>query len=477
MAKCRANRGMWPSVRFRIVAENLQSGGDVWRTDQVLAAYFEGTFELVEPLAKVRMQNPRLLEGVITPDEFIALLDSWASFHTASLGQFKVAAPAGFEPALLWWSEDAPYDPAAYPLLDSPPTHQSSYRVDRLVGSGAQLDINLHNDLISAMSVTAESPWGWLRTYGGVPLNDLQSRYVLIQLPLAVAVDADFRPETSTIEVQVHYRRPVDPSQIQVRIGQTTWDGTLPTIEPQSTSDADDGWMVSRYSSVVAPESTGLRKVWVGRSGSQDEFEWEVSVQLGEPDTPELRRRDFVAAWYELSGKKRSLGSGIRPRHPVQHVGEESADALELALANACAGLGWATVFGGTTLKTAGVDLVAFDLEMTRAYPISATISNDIGDKFRGWLRVKAQIESELSPLWRVCPVIITSEPLASCAVDDLREAQGARVQVLVAEDLAWAHEVPPDLTRLQELLRSDPSPLPDWPVGFAHPEVGAGAP
>jgi hypothetical protein len=230
-------------------------------------------------------------------------------------------------------------------------------------------------------------------------------------------------------------------------------------VEAKETIEEDGGWTAAVYSVAVVPGSSGLRKVWVGRKDSPDEFEWEVSVQLGEPDTSDRRRRDFVSTWYEVSGKQRGLSSGLLPRHANQRTGEGSTDALELSLANTCAALGWPALFGGTVLKTPGVDLIAFDSEEGRAYAISATISNDIAAKFKGWLLVKTDIESKLHPLWKVCPVIVTSQPLASCAPDDLREALEGRVLVLTAENLEWAHEVPPDLDVFQNLVRVDVQP------------------
>ena len=462
-AKCKASSDMWPFVHFRIVADSSVKSG----AESILLAHFEAATGTRQATAKLLTKNPKVLEGTVPVAEFIALIQAWRDDNPATLAQWQLEPPRGFQNTHMWMGEDMPDEPSQYPLLDPPPPHQSAYLVDRIAGSGEQFDTTLYNQLMAIMTETSENHWQWLLDYAGVRLSNLQSRYLLIQLPIAVGVDASFKPETSTVEVTVLYRSPLTTESFGVRIGSGRWDTSLSPLVAQGGSTDGDGWHVALFS--AHQDGAGLRKVWVSRTDSQRDFDWEVSVDLGQPQTADQRRLDFVRFWYDLAGGKRTLGSGVKDRPPNQQAGGESADSLELAVANALAGLGWPSVFGGTALKTPGVDLVAFDSSTKRAYAISATIANDIGSKLREWLRVRASVQDVLTPLWQVQPVIVTTSSLDACLASDLEDARGELVLVIGADSLECLSESPPDLLQFKAALETKVTKPPP----HTHPIFG----
>ena len=117
------------------------------------------------------------------------------------------------------------------------------------------------------------------------------------------------------------------------------------------------------------------------------------------------------------------IESRASPRSRIGLLQGLSLGALELALANACGALGYGVLFTGHLLKSAGVDLIAFDETSGRAYVVSGTIGNDIIEKLRTWLAMEPLIVQDLLPEWTPRPVIITSQSRSTLITEELRYA------------------------------------------------------
>jgi hypothetical protein len=184
-------------------------------------------------------------------------------------------------------------------------------------------------------------------------------------------------------------------------------------------------------------------------------FGWEVTVDLGRPVTPEFKRERFISDWYLYA--RRDFAQEVDSRLPGAGKGDRPAEALELALANACGAIGFGVFFAGHLLQSAGVDLIAFDADSKRAYVISATVGNDIAGKLRTLLAIEPAIAQTLVPEWTPRLVIITSQPGSTLLAQDLSASYGRRVLVLAAEQLAPLKELPPDLQMFRQTLAQDP--------------------
>ncbi len=110
-------------------------------------------------------------------------------------------------------------------------------------------------------------------------------------------------------------------------------------------------------------------------------------------------------------------------------------------------------LFGGTLLQTTGVDFVALDETRATAFAVSVTIGNDVADKVRTWLLVKASISDALSPVWDVRPVIITAQESKAIPAVGKTSAFDEGVQLITAEQIQCLREDPPDLQHFTALF------------------------
>jgi hypothetical protein len=174
-------------------------------------------------------------------------------------------------------------------------------------------------------------------------------------------------------------------------------------------------------------------------------------------------------AFYRLSRQTLALHVGGAQGAALGGVKGQprSKDAFEVAVANACGGLGYAVLFGGTVLGTQGVDLVAFDQRRGTAYAISVTVSNDIADKLRELKLVRGQLDVGLSASWKVKPVIITGQPAARLLQGDRQSADQERTLLLTLEDLQGLIEEPVDLDALDAALQREAGPSTSRGMGF----------
>ena len=443
--------GMWPSVAFRLLA--VASDDDPPSvTLRTLAGHFQGSPTPQASRSKVRLQSPFMIEGVLTHDEFVALLKHWLEGEHGQIGHWVLPAPAGL--ANFWCQMDVPISPANFPLIDELPAFRTVYREARLSGSGEQIDQQTRaaiQDRLFDIDATRAQPALFARDYLGVPWG-MDATYMLIHFPLALGMTASYDLETELLNIEAHFRSPLTASDLQVRVGSGLYDASLEPLPLEPMGSDSNGWNLAKAQAAMAPG--GAAKVWLSRVDMLADFGWELTVDLGRSATPELKRERFIAEWYRLGRKE--FSQEVEVRVPGGSKGDRPGDAFELALANACGAIGLGVMFAGHLLQSAGVDFVAFDASTHRAYVISATTGNDIEEKLRTWLSVAPLVANGLAPEWSIRPVIITSQPSETLIGESLRSCYLRGVLVLASEQLAPLKEAPPDLEMFGRLLAQD---------------------
>jgi hypothetical protein len=448
-----AHEGMWPAVAFRILADQ-DVGNPFSGHVQALAAHFQATPTPQAPNVELRLQSPLVLAGALSIHDFRALVESWSQGKPGAVLQWLVAPPQ--EISHLQWQQDVQVAPDYFPFIDPLPKFPTVYREARLSGGGPSFDQRLRDRLQHLRAQIApyrshaltfaldymDTPWG------------MDSPFLLIHLPIALAMGAEYHVDDQRLVVELHFRPPLKPADLEVRIGAGVFNASLPRLLPKGARRDSNGWDLATIECDAAPG--GSRKVWLTRIGMGIDFGWELTIDLGRPISRALVRERFLPRWYAYGFQ--SLSAEVDVRAAGDRVSRPS-DALELALANVCGALGYGVFFAGHMLKSQGVDLIAFDDASGRAYVISATIGNAIGDKLRTLMNVLTDIRKELNPVWEVRPVIITTQP--ALLPEDLTACYRQVTLVLWDQHLAPLKESPPDLETFAAFLSADP-PTPD---------------
>lgn len=449
-----AHAGMWPAIAFRMLAITED---EIPSRLQVLAAHYQGSATPQATRSKVTLQAPLVIEGVITTNEFITLLRNWTNGQAGTVDHWLVAPPKAV--TNFWWQTDVPVAPEHFPLIEELPALPTRYREARLSGSGEQIEPKVRTWLQERLFDLGSSS-----AHGAVFANDylslawgMDTTHLLIHLPLAVGMSATFESDPGLLVVETHFRPPISPLDLEIRVGSGLFDASLEVHTPLPLGTDKNGWDLAK-AEIPEPRG-GAAKVWLTRRGMEAAFGWELTVDLGRAVTPEYKREKFIADWYVYARK--DFAQEVEVRMPGGGKGDRPGDALELALANACGALGYGVFFAGHLLQSAGVDLVAFDLVSKFAYVISATVGNDIVEKLRTWLAMEPAISQALMPEWIPRPVIITSQPGATLVTQDVLACYARRVLVLSAENLAALKESPPDIQMFGRTLAQDPPGLP----------------
>ena len=445
-----AHAGMWPAFAFRILT--VAVGSEVTPTLRTLAVHFQASPTPQATSSRTRLQAPFVIEGVITHHEFLALIEHWKKGGGGQVDHWSIPPPEGINN--FWWQMDVPVSEDHFPMIEALPSLPSKYREARLSGSGASIEQETRTwlqDRMFDLDPSRGQATTFSRDYLGVPWG-MDSTYLLIHMPLAVAMQAHYDPETEKLLVQIHHRPPLVPADLELRIGTGLYDSSLDVHVPTESGRDENGWDVSALELTVKPG--GLGKIWLSRRGMVADFGWELSVDLGRARSPELMRERFIADWYRFGHQE--LSQDVASRMPGMGKGDRPAEAFELAIANALGALGYSVLFAGHQLQSAGVDLVAFDKASRRAYMISATTGNDLESKLRTWLAMRPSIVSLLEPEWTLRPVIITSQLTESLVGIELGACQRHGVLVLAAEQLAPLAELPPDLQTFAALIAMD---------------------
>jgi len=452
LARAAALPGMWTGAHVRLLGlgNPASPAGDHLAT---IGCHIQFSPLMNRPYVKERARDPRLIEAFLEMPDVQALLEDWLASRDTNLWGFRPPELTGG----MWWNPDATEDPT-YQLLEDLPAHMSRYRIARLAGSGQSWQDGTFNYLVGVaneMMGTHTTTDQWAATFMGLRMWRMESPYILIQMPAGVGVDAASESDSGSVRTTVHFREPLRPDDFEIRSGAAHWDASTvpatPILVADDAAGGDEGWHTAVADvSASAGETT---KIWVTRRGSSNPFDWSVSVDRGEPDTLASRRRRFLTGWYGLANQ--SVADHMRRRPAMMTKGSKNAPQFELALANIFGALGYEILMGGTGLSTPGVDFMAFREDQARVYAVSATISNDVGEKLMEWVRAEADVRTALEPLWTVVPLIISADPSSTFRDEAVSEAKRRHVWLLGEESLAGFTEDPPDFRDFANIVQS----------------------
>ncbi len=343
----------------------------------------------------------------------------------------SVPSPAGLTNC--WWQADVPIAESNYPLIEDLPPFPSVFREARLSCSGKQFDQQLRTWLQNRRFDLNSSLGAYPQVFSGdYPALSwgMDSTYLMIQLPMAVGMEAIYDGNLGELSVNVHFRPPLAANSFEMRIGRGLYDASLPALTLKQNGQDENGWDLATLIHVIEPGDPV--KVWLNRRGMLAEFGWELTVDLGRALGPELKRERFITEWYQYG--RQELAQEVEARFPGMRRGDRPSDAFELAISNALGALGFGVLFAGGILKTAGIDLVAFDNATHRAYAISAVTGIDIEKKLRTLVEMDPWLRRALEPEWPLRLVIITTQPGESLLEDDLPACHRRGVLVMTAE-------------------------------------------
>jgi hypothetical protein len=450
--RIRGHAATWPSVRFRHLISELSSEieGEPW---QVLWAYFELATEPTPTRLRVANHHPRVLHGGLSLEAFVNLLERWSADKSVQIGQWLLLPPPGISflrQSGPWESNDQRFQVR---LLAPMPDSVAPYLVDRLHGTGRNLDINEdYNPLTNRMAKYGRGRHAWIGDYMHESIGDqlFASLVIDVPVPLAVGIALDHGALTATVKLR--YRASMGEDSLEVRVGKEPWDPDRPTLDLQETVAQTEAWCTARF--VTRVEEPGDYTVWVTRTETDEDFDWRVPIQIGDPDPLSTRARSMIAVWFGLNHTKQAptLAMALMPQQVIPERGNNGR-FFEVALHATCTALGLPTLYGDQTLTTPGVDILAFDRPNRLVFAISAVTDTNIDAKLTKWLAVQARVIAAVAPDWEVRPVIITSRPLSDCHDQHIENAFHKGVMVLGADDLECLRESPADFEAFGKTL------------------------
>ncbi len=437
--------------RCLISEQSPELEGEPW---QVLWVYFElATAHEPAPLVMAQRRH-RVLHGGLTLDAFMILLEAWAADEPAAIAGWSLLPPPEINTLHRHgpWSSDS--DLWRIRVLAPMPQSDAPYLVERLEGSGSQMDVGAdYNPLVSRMVKTRDTREAWMRDFMHESVGDQIASRLVIEMPVPVAISTTIDHGTLDVTIDVRYRVPNRDGSFEVRVGKEPWVPDRSILGCQETVAETDAWWRTRFHTRL--DAPGDYTIWVTRPHTDEDFDWRLPIQVGDSNPWATRVRDMIDVWFDLNHPKQAptLARALEPQ-PVTPAKGNKARYFEVALHAVCTALGMPTFYGDQTLQTPGVDILAFDWSEKLAFAISATKGTDIDRKLTEWVAVRRRISEGLEPDWTVRPIIITSQRLADCNHAHIETAYHQDVMVLGAEDLECLRGATPDVAAFGRTLR-----------------------
>jgi hypothetical protein len=335
------------------------------------------------------------------------------------------------------------------------PESDAPYLVERLQGTGAQMDIGLdYNPLVSRMMRIRDSRDAWIREYMHESIGDQSCSFLVIDQPVPLAIGIAVDHETLGVTIEVRYRMPMREGLFEVRVGPEPWSPGLATLGYQETVAEPDGWQMTRFFTRVP--TAGDFTVWVTRTEIEEDFDWRIPIPIGDPDPATTGVRFVIDTWFALTNAKGAATyiNALQPRPPNAQSGMPDGRYFEVALHATFTAMGMPSLHGGKTLTTPGVDIFAFDHPNRLLFAVSALTSADVEGKLAKWRQVRDAVVAAAKPEWAVKPVIITNRPLTEVGQRPIEAAYHEGVMVLGAKDLDCLKDSPPNLESFGKTLR-----------------------
>ncbi|QRF22839.1 hypothetical protein FY534_03455 [Alicyclobacillus sp. TC] len=441
---CREFHDMWPSVTFRILGRQVPDSDHV----KTVICNFQATPNKGREYSQTSITAPLVMEGTVGFQEFLSLISAWSNGESGTLGDVVLECPdihqVDFDQSVL---EDGLYNP----LLTDLPTFQSKYRFHRISGGGNDQDSDVETQVYELCRDLEQLPDEWMMEYLGVRVTPGVRPYLHMIFPICVGINTSYDKELRQCQVKLAYRRPMSKNDFWVRMSSGRWQASLPSYSFQDEQQAD-GWHCSSFEYPLPSDDDPDRvNVWVGRLPQSRSFEWSTTIAMEKPRTPVQVRQDFLRVWYDYAGQQ--IAKHAQRQEPgTRGKSGNVSEQLEILVSNVFSAMGFSVFFGGTILKTPGIDLVAFDSAESNVYVISVTVSNDLDKKLRTFLPALHDLETALHG-WLIRPVMVSLESTKAFLHNDFVNAQQAGVVLLSEEDLEPLSLEYPDLDAFRKHL------------------------
>lgn len=444
--ECNDFREMWQSVVFRVLGRQIPNSNHM----KIVICNIQATPTKMTAYSQVSITTPLVMEGAADFEEFVALLTAWVDDELGTLAGFVFERP---DIEQLDWDPNIVEDGLYNPLLIDLPSFQSKYRFHRLTGGGHDQDNDTETEVHDLCRELGQRRDEWMMDYLSVNVSPVIRPYLSVILPVSVGLNTTFTTESRQCKISLAYKPPLSKDHFWIRMSSGKWQSSLPVHQPKDKIEVDD-W---RYSTLEyqLPSGEALNdlNIWVGRMPTSRPFEWVARIEVEKPRTPVEGRQHFLQTWYNYAGQQ--IGKHAQ-KQEVGTKGKSGAvqDQFEIVIANTFSALGCSVFFGGTVLKTPGIDLVAFNSNEVRVYVLSVTVSNDLDKKLRTLLTAIEDLKFSLEG-WLISPFIVSLESANTFLHNDIINAREAGVVLLSGEDLEPLREEPPDLHAIQNILAS----------------------
>ncbi len=443
--ECRNSVGMWQTVAFRILGYYIDDN----RIKTVIAN-FQAALTESRIYSQVTITTPFVMEGVISFEEFIDLISSWHSGESGVLANLELERP---DIQQLEWNQKIIEDELYSPLFVKLSEFQSKYRFHRLLGNGKEQDYRAEEEFQELCRHFQKRRDEIMMEYLQFNMSPVIRPYLSILLPIAVGISTEYITEKRHCIISVSYKSPLTNSDFWVIVSPDRWESSKESHVFQYEGKRQEyGWERSNFIYELHSDSDpDYLNVWVGRVSTPNIFEWSTRLDMEKPRTSVQIREAFLQTWYDYANqqiakhiKKQELGTKGKSGSVSQQ--------FEIIIANSFSALGFSVFFGGTILKTPGIDLVAFELTDGKVYVVSVTVSNDVDEKLRSLFIAIEDLRFAFEG-WQISLLIVSMESERTFLHNDIVNAQKAGVVILGQESLEALTFDPPNLDYFRKIL------------------------
>jgi DNA-binding IscR family transcriptional regulator len=297
--------GFWPTVPFRLLVKQRKERKEKWV--EAVVAHFQTSpaegkqeFRLVE-------EEPIVLEGVMSEAQFLSALDNWSRGEPFELDGWAVWPP-DMQKTKMYWHENLNENDLVNPLFAPLRVHASAYVVHWLSGSGqTPADDRLRDQVFRAAGTQQMTPQKWTVEYLGLPwASHIPIPQLHVYMPVPVALDASFDPQTALLNVQAFFRKPYTASDFWIRLGER-WSAGIPSESFGEQENQADGWSTATIRKVVKLDHDTT--AWVGTNDAPNRLRWRLPIPVtllpAMATPPEQFRQwclQFMNRVYDLAG-------------------------------------------------------------------------------------------------------------------------------------------------------------------------------
>lgn len=389
----------------------------------------------LEPL----LQEPGLLQGVLSNAEFAQLLGTWAKGAMADVGGWMTALPAIEHSLMINHSSNLRLAPQG--LLRSVMVRGREFEPQgwMIWGTGERKDsfYDLQAAITSAFQIGLRE---FVEKYVGLRLGD--PSYVAFNLTLPWMATLGCEVADGEVLATLAVRRRLHAQEYWIAAGPVaTWAPSLPRMATEF-SEWPDGWSTAQAR--FSPETSGPMTLW---AGSSTDPEFSKSVHL---TALPARSASAEVLLYLYEATNRSMAGQLAPGRGQRNRG--SAESFEQAVGS-CFGLTGMRIFpSGKAQATPGIDFLGFDDERAVCWVVSVTLGANVSRKLAGLMEQQDALEAQF-PGRQFVGVLVTAMPVDKIEPSAVQDCAGLGVLLICLAQLQAFADALPDATDLYGAL------------------------